>query len=111
MVTLTGCVLAYQAWANHFQSWAYAWIIVGPFALGTGLAWHGRMHGDEQALRDGRQMALFSILSFFGAAAVFELVFNISGFGLSVDLPSGFFLPVVLIAGGGVLLLRQSKKN
>lgn len=111
MVTLTGYVLAYQAWANHFQSWAYAWIIVGPFALGAGLAWHGRMHADDDALRRGRRIAALSIPFFLGAAAIFELVFNISGYGLSVDLPWGILMSVVLIAVGGALFLGKSKQD
>lgn len=111
IVTLTGCVLAYQDWASHFQSWAYAWIIVGPFAFGAGLALHGRMHADDDALHDGRRMAALSIPFFVGAAAIFELVFNISGFGLSVDLPWGILLPSSLVALGGVVLLRQSKQK
>jgi hypothetical protein len=48
MVTLTGCVLAYQ-------NWAYAWIIVGPFSLGAGVVVHGRRYGDGQLVRKGMQ--------------------------------------------------------
>ena len=111
IVTLTGCVLAYQNWADHFQSWAYAWIIVGPLALGAGLAFHGSMHGDDAAMRQGRRMAAISIPLFLGAAAIFELIFNISGYGLSFDLPWGILLPALLIILGGVLLLRKPKEN
>jgi hypothetical protein len=111
MITLTGCVLAYQNWADHYQSWAYAWIITGPFALGAGLAWHGRMHGDEGTLRRGHRIAALSLPFFLGAAVIFELVFNISGYGLSVDLPWGILISVALIAIGGGLFLKQPKQD
>jgi peptidoglycan/LPS O-acetylase OafA/YrhL len=110
MITLTGCVLAYQNWADHYQSWAYAWIIVGPFALGSGLVLHGHMHADEQSLRDGTRTAALSFAAFAIAAAVFELVFNISGLGFSAGLPWGVLLSIVLIAVGGAILLRKSKQ-
>ena len=111
IVTLTGCVLAYQNWADHYQSWAYAWIIAGPFAFGAGLALHGLVHDDDDALRNGRKTAALSAAFFLAAAAVFELVFNISGYGLNVDLPWGILLPVALIVVGGALFLRKSKQD
>lgn len=110
-VTLTGSLLAYQAWADHFQSWAYGWILVGPFALGAGLAFHGFVHGDARALRNGRGVAGVSLVVFAGAAVMFELVFNISGYGASFDLPWGIVLPVALIAIGGAFLLRAPHEH
>ena len=111
MVTLTGCLLAYQGWADHFQSWAYMWILVGPFALGAGWMLHGIMHDDNRTLADGRKLVAASLVTLAVFAAVFELVFNISGYGLSVDLPSGLMLPLVLIIVGGAILLRQMKRG
>lgn len=108
MVTLTGCVLAYQNWADHYQSWAYAWIIVGPFSLGSGVVVHGRRYGDSQLVRRGMQLAAFSTLFFLAAAAIFELVFNISGYGLSANLPWGVMTPIVLIAIGSALFLSKT---
>ena len=109
VVTLTGCVLAYQNWANHFESWAYAWIIVGPFALGVGLAAHGRLYKDAHTMKRGMQMAAVNSLFFLCAAVIFELVFNISGYGLSFDLPWGILTPIALIAVGGALFLNNPK--
>jgi hypothetical protein len=109
MVTLTGCLLAYQEWANHYQSWAYMWILVGPFALGAGWIAHGMMHDDNRTIADGRKLAAASIATLIVFAAVFELVFNISGYGLSVNLPSGMLLPLLFIAISGAVLFRQVK--
>lgn len=107
MVTLTGCLLAYQDWANHYQSWAYMWVLVGPFALGAGWIAHSLMHDDNRMMVDGRKLLFASIVILLVLAAVFELIFNISGYGLSVNLPSGMLLPVVLIVIGGAILVRQ----
>lgn len=107
MITLTGCLLAYQSWADHYQSWAYAWILTGPFSVGAGLVVHGILHDDKSSIENGRKMAALSLAAFIVSAAVFELVFNISGLGLSVDLPWGILLPAALVAVGGLILLRQ----
>lgn len=100
MITLTGLLLAYQDWADHYQSWAYVWIISGPFAYATGSAMHGIMHSDAAIFRDGKKMALACLALFVTFAAVFELVFNISGYGLTVDMPWGLVLPLILIGAG-----------
>lgn len=100
MITLTGFLLAYQDWADHFQSWAYVWIISGPFAYAVGLTLHGMIHSDAPAFRDGKKAALVCLAFFAIFAAVFELVFNISGYGLTVDVPWGLVLPLILIGVG-----------
>lgn len=100
MITVTGCLLAYQDWADHYQSWAYVWILSGPFAFAKGLALYGVIHSDIAALRNGRKMMLASSTLFVIFAAVFELVLNISGFGITVDVPWGLVLPIILIGSG-----------
>lgn len=111
MITVTGCVLAYQSWTGHYQSWAYAWILTSPFAIGAGLAMHGIRYDDNYLLKVGRTIATVSIAFFLAAAAVFELVFNISGLGSSVDIPWGIMLPVVLIVAGAAALIHQSRQH
>lgn len=107
IITVTGCLLAYQTWADHYQSWAYAWILTGPFSVGAGFVLHGVFHGDKHLIEVGRKLALLSAAFFLAAAVIFELVFNISGFGLSIDLSWGFLLPTMLVGVGVFVLFRQ----
>lgn len=111
VIATTGVLLAYQAWADHYQSWAYAWILTGPFSVGAGFIVHGIVHADHRSIVDGRKIATQSIAFFLAAAAIFELVFNISGYGLSFDLPWGIVLPIALILVGAVVVLHQPKHN
>lgn len=106
IIALTGCLLAYQDWADHYQSWAYAWIISGPFAYAAGLVLHGIIHSDATAFREGKKSILICLALFVPFAAVFELVFDISGYGLTVDMQWGLMLPLILIGSGVFVGLR-----
>lgn len=46
-IIMAGCMLTYQAWADHFRSWAYVWILTGPFSIGVGFITHGIFHNDK----------------------------------------------------------------
>ena len=45
VATTVGLVLLYQNNTGHWESWAYAWALVGPAASGLGLALWGAAHG------------------------------------------------------------------
>ena len=41
IVTTVGSVLLYQQTTGHWESWAYAWALVGPGAAGLGMLVYG----------------------------------------------------------------------
>src|SRR5438105_2364876 len=79
IVTTAGLVLLYQNATDHWQSWAYAWALVGPTASGLGVALMGLLRGDGQQLRGGLNAAGAGLVLFLGFAAFFEGVLRISG--------------------------------
>lgn len=103
VVTMVGLVLLYQNATDRFESWAYAWALVGPGGSGIGMLLYGTRSGDRKMARDG----FWTILGAFGLFAVglifFEGIVGISGERL--PLPN-WVLPVAVIAIGVVVLLR-----
>ena len=53
VVTVVGLVLLYQEATDHWESWAYAWALVGPAAGGFGMMLWGVRTGDRGAMRSG----------------------------------------------------------
>jgi hypothetical protein len=103
VVTVVGLVLLYQNATDRFESWAYAWALVGPGGSGIGMLLYGTRSGDRKMARDG----FWTILGAMGLFAVglifFEGIIGISGERL--PLPN-WVLPVAVIAIGVVVLLR-----
>jgi hypothetical protein len=103
VVTMIGLVLLYQNATDRFESWAYAWALVGPGGSGIGMLLYGTRSGDRKMARDG----FFTILGALGLFAVglvfFEGIIGISGERL--PLPQ-WVLPVAVILLGVVVLLR-----
>lgn len=103
IVTMVGLVLLYQNATDRFESWAYAWALVGPGGSGIGMLLYGTRSGDNKMARDG----FFTILTAAGLFAAgfvfFEGVIGISGQRL--PLPP-WVLPAAVILIGLLLLLR-----
>ena len=103
VVTTVGLVLLYQTQTDHWESWAYAWALVGPAASGLGLALWGFRTGDAGDVRNGT-WGLLGGLAFFAVGFLFfEGIIGISGERL--PLPE-WALPAVVIAIGVVILVR-----
>jgi len=99
----TGLLLAYQNTFNHFESWAYAWALVTPFATGLGLSFEGRKNEGPALISIGRKMMGTGGAIFVIGAVFFELIINISGRGIPNFF--SFSLPGVLIVAGVIALL------
>src|ERR1700720_3193660 len=41
IITVTGLILLYQTASDHFESWAYAWALIFPGAVGVGMILYG----------------------------------------------------------------------
>jgi hypothetical protein len=103
VVTTVGLVLLYQERTDHWESWAYAWALVGPAASGLGLALWGIRKGSGVDVRNGT-WGLLGGLAFFAVGFLFfEGVIGISG--RPFDVPK-WLLPAAVIAIGVVVLAR-----
>ena len=103
VVTTVGLVLLYQNQTGHWESWAYAWALVGPAASGLGLAVWGIRSGDGQDVRNGT-WGLLGGLAFFAVGYLFfEGIIGLSGERL--PLPE-WVLPALVIGIGLAILVR-----
>lgn len=103
IVTTVGLVLLYQNNTGRWESWAYAWALVGPAASGLGLALWGARTGNAGDIRNGTWGVLGGLAFFVVGFLFFEGVIGIGGDRLS--LPE-WLLPVAVIAIGVVVLGR-----
>lgn len=103
VVTVVGLVLFYQDRTGHWESWAYAWALVGPAASGLGLALWGIRNTDAGDLRNGTWGMLGGLALFAVGFLFFEGVIGISGRRLPF---ADWVLPAAVIAIGVVLLGR-----
>lgn len=100
--TMTGLLLLYQNTTGHWESWAYAWALLSPTAVGLGAWAYGTRHNRPEMVENGQRMTSYGVLLFTAGLILFEFVFGISGFGFAP------WLWLVLIALGGYLILRRS---
>jgi hypothetical protein len=94
VLTTLGLILFYQNTFGYFESWAYAWALVAPGAVGLGLALTGHWGGHEIVRRVGTYLAAAGLGLFVSLAAIFEVgVFRSS-------LAARIGWPLLLIAFG-----------
>ncbi|HEY9289015.1 MAG TPA: hypothetical protein VIT43_13440 [Candidatus Dormibacteraeota bacterium] len=53
LLTITGLILLFQKATDHFESWAYAWALVFPGAVGIGMIIYGTYAGRSGNVRAG----------------------------------------------------------
>ncbi len=100
IVTSVGVLLWYQEATGHWESWSYAWALIGPGAAGLGALGYGALTRNEQMVRVGSRLAAIGLGIFLVGAYFFETVFR-SG-RAPFDL-SGTW-PLILIGLGVVLI-------
>jgi predicted small integral membrane protein len=100
---MVGLVLLYQNATDHWESWAYAWALVGPGGSGIGMLLYGTRSGDRKMARDGFWAILTAIGIFAVGLVFFEGIIGISGKPLALP---AWVLPVAVIVIGIVVLLR-----
>ncbi len=103
IVSMVGLVLLYQNATDHWESWAYAWALVGPGGSGIGMLLYGTRSGDSKMARDGFFTILTALGLFAAGLVFFEGVIGISG--RRFPLPP-WVLPVAVIGIGVLVLLR-----
>lgn len=103
IVTMVGLVLLYQNATDRFESWAYAWALVGPGGSGIGMLLYGTRSGDIKLARRGFWSILWALGLFAAGLVFFEGIIGISGERL--PLPE-WVLPVAVIGIGVLVLVR-----
>jgi hypothetical protein len=103
IVTMVGLVLLYQNATGNWESWAYAWALVGPGGSGLGMLLYGTRSGNRKMARDGFWQILVAIGIFVAGFIFFEGIIGISGQRL--PLPD-WLLPAAVIAIGLLVLVR-----
>ena len=103
IVTIVGGVLLYQNATDHWESWAYAWALVGPGGSGLGMLLYGTRSGNAKMARDGFWQVLAALGLFAVGLIFFEGIIGISG--EPWPLP-GWVLPAAVIVLGLLVLLR-----
>ena len=101
IVTTIGLLLFYQNTTGHWQSWAYAWALVGPTSIGVGQLIYGALKGEKSRIGSGIELVTVGGTIFVVGAIFFELIIGISGFRLGP-----IWLPVILIGLGVLGLIR-----
>jgi hypothetical protein len=103
IITVTGLILLYQNATDHFESWAYAWALVFPGAIGIGMILYGLFKARPANVRIGLRLLGVGVILFLLGAAFFEGVIGIGGYTFGQS--AGTVLGVVIIALGALLLI------
>ena len=111
ITTTVGLVLLYQNNTGRWESWAYAWALVGPAASGLGLAIWGIRSGNGNDIRNGTWGLLGGLAFFVIGFLFFEGVIGIGGDRLSLPewlLPAAVIAIGVVVLGRGLLERREA---
>ena len=103
IVTVSGLILLVQDATDHYESWAYAWTLVVPGAIGLGMVLYGLTAHRAGNVRSGTRLLGIALVLFLLGAAFFEGLIGIGGYHL--DHRAGVALGVLIIAVGALMLL------
>lgn len=101
MISTVGLLLFYQNLTGHWESWAYAWSLIMPTALGIGVSIYGDLKKNDKTIERGEKLAKFGLGIFAVGAVFFELLLNLGGFAIPL---------AVLFVIAGIYLTRRKKK-
>jgi len=101
IVTIVGLVLLYQEASDHWESWAYAWALVGPGGAGAGMLLYGLLFRQADLVGAGLRLVAIAAVIFVVGFFFFESVFQ------SGRVPAGFetWWPLGLVALGVLVLI------
>lgn len=110
IITVTGLILLYQNATDHFESWAYAWALIFPGAVGAGMILYGLAAGRPGNLRAGTRLVGIGVVLFLLGVAFFEGIIGISGyqFGRSAGVAVG---ALIIVMGALLLILNLTSSR
>ena len=111
IVTTVGLILAFQEATDLYETWAYAWALVAPGAVGFGLVVYGALTRQPKLVAGGLPTLGVGLALFLGFAVFFEGFIGLSGDRvpeLRGLLPFGLVALGVVIVGGSLLGRRSS---
>lgn len=85
-----------------WASWAYAWALIAPTAIGLGQIAYGVVAGQPEKVSAGTRGATVGLIIFVVAGAFFELVVGVDGIKLGLG---SWVWPLLLILLGVALLV------
>ncbi len=103
VVSSVGLILLFQSITDHWESWAYAWSLIFPTAVGFGMYIYGVRGEDEDTKQRGKSMLRFGVILFLCLGVFFETLFAAGG-----SMFGRIFWPVAIILLGLFLILRRS---
>jgi hypothetical protein len=96
IVTVVGSVLLYQETTGHWESWAYAWALVGPGGAGLGMLVYGLIFRQRDLLAAGARLVAIAAAIFVAGYWFFETVFTTG----KAPVELGEWWPVLVIGAG-----------
>jgi hypothetical protein len=96
IVTSVGLLLWYQEVTDHWESWSYAWALVGPCAAGVGMLLYGLLTRTSNLISSGAWLAGIFLVVFLAGGWFFESIYETGR--VPVDL--GGVWPIILIVIG-----------
>lgn len=107
VVTTVGLVLLYQQASGHWESWAYAWALVGPAAAGLGMVLYGLITSTRELVATGARLVAIGAGLFIVGYWYFETIFS-SG---QPPLDIWTWWPVVMIVVGLLVVVGALSKR
>jgi hypothetical protein len=103
IITVTGLILLYQNATDHFESWAYAWALIFPGAVGVGMILYGLVASRPGNVRAGTRLVGIGVVLFLLGVAFFEGIIGIGGYQFGRT--GGVAVGALIIAMGASLLI------
>jgi len=103
IVSTVGLILLLQSITDHWESWAYAWSLIFPTAVGLGMYVYGVRAEDEDTRQRGKGMLRVGAIIFVLLGVFFETIFAAGG-----SVFGRIFWPVAIILLGVYMILSRS---
>jgi hypothetical protein len=103
IVTSIGALLWWQDQNARYETWAYAWALIGPGAAGLGMFVYGALTRTADLTRQGIRLMAVGGALFLVGAWFFETVFATGNVPFDVD--ADLWWPLGLMAFGALVLI------
>lgn len=100
----TGLILLVQNSTDHFSSWAYAWALIFPGAVGVGMIVYGLVQRRPGNVRAGIRLLGIGVILFLLGAAFFE---GVLWGGYELGRSTGAVIGALIVGLGALLLIRN----